>query len=345
MPGHELDEHLKAVAQNDKLAAFIAHTTRSVEKNPHVLLAYGWVLYMAIFSGGRYIRAALQDAGGPDGEFWASESSPIKPCSATVQSVHTWPQSGPSQSSESRSSTRTMSHSEDRGKQQSESAARNAVSLQFFNFSGNEDGEDIKRDFKKRMIEADHLLTPGEKEDIITEAQHIFSFMIDMVDELDSVCQTSPAAIAEASSGHRPFNYSRLSVQSTEEKSAQVETNLLHTSGRSGVGNIVKSSSRASFVDSVEKEMGTGPLERLRAVQLDSSGTRSRLHNFRKGVCWLAKPLGYRSWDEKYPRRPICPSMDWATLFVSTTVLAVLVGACAVWYYDYPLSQHVDSVF
>ncbi|RDW88505.1 hypothetical protein BP6252_00537 [Coleophoma cylindrospora] len=345
MSGHELDEHLKAVAQNAKLAAFIAHTTRSVEKNPHVLLAYGWVLYMAIFSGGRYIRAALQDAGGPEGGFWARESSPIKPCSATVQSVHTRPQSGPSQSNTSRLSTRTQSHSEDREKQQSESAARNAASLQFFNFSGDEDGEDIKRDFKKRMIEADSLLTPGEKEDIITEAQHIFGFMIDMVDELDSVCQTSPAAIAEASSGHRPFNYSRGSVQSTMEKSAQVETHLPLTSGRSGVGNIVKSSSGAGFVDSMEKEMGAGPVERLRALQLDSSGTRSRLHNFRRGVCWLAKPLGHRSSDEKYLRRPTCPSIDRATLFISTTVFAVLVSACAIWYYDYPLSQHVHSGF
>jgi hypothetical protein len=62
--------------------------------------------------------------------------------------------------------------------------------LQFFNFLGDEDGEDIKLEFKKRITEAEILLTPGEKEDIIDEAEDIFKFMVEMVGELDGVMGT-----------------------------------------------------------------------------------------------------------------------------------------------------------
>ncbi|KAK1828276.1 hypothetical protein QBC39DRAFT_265378 [Podospora conica] len=56
-----------------RLAAFLSHTRRSVASRPHVLLAYAWVLYMALFSGGRFILATLESAGP---EFW-SGSSPL----------------------------------------------------------------------------------------------------------------------------------------------------------------------------------------------------------------------------------------------------------------------------
>lgn len=56
-----------------RLSAFLAHTRRSVAKNPHVLLAYAWVLYMALFSGGRFILATLESAGP---EFWGGHDTP-----------------------------------------------------------------------------------------------------------------------------------------------------------------------------------------------------------------------------------------------------------------------------
>ncbi|TKA76709.1 hypothetical protein B0A55_03934 [Friedmanniomyces simplex] len=34
-----------------------------LSERPHILIAYGWVMYMAIFSGGRWIRQQLADAG------------------------------------------------------------------------------------------------------------------------------------------------------------------------------------------------------------------------------------------------------------------------------------------
>jgi hypothetical protein len=59
--------------------------------------------------------------------------------------------------------------------------------MEFFNFLGEEDGEDLKREFKKRVVEAELLLTEGEKEHIIAEAQVIFTSVVELVGELDNV--------------------------------------------------------------------------------------------------------------------------------------------------------------
>lgn len=46
---------------------FINHIKISTSRNPHVLVAYAWVMYMALFNGGRWMRAQLLAAGD---EFW-----------------------------------------------------------------------------------------------------------------------------------------------------------------------------------------------------------------------------------------------------------------------------------
>ncbi|KAI6084788.1 hypothetical protein F4821DRAFT_166929 [Hypoxylon rubiginosum] len=62
----QLDE---IVSESPLLTEFVQHIKKAVAKRPHVLLAYAWVLYMALFSGGRFIRASLErvDAASP---FW-----------------------------------------------------------------------------------------------------------------------------------------------------------------------------------------------------------------------------------------------------------------------------------
>jgi heme oxygenase len=187
-PEHKIDEQLEAVSQNGRLAEFIAYTKQSVEKNPHVLLAYAWVLYMALFSGGRYLRASLQGAGG-SGDFWNRDPSPVRPYSITTSH-------SPSPSLRRRSKSEIPPFGErtsgSRSNYRSENQASKMVpGLQFFNFLGDEDGEDIKREFKKRITEAEALLTNGEKEDIIDEAEEIFKFMVEMVSELDAVMGTN----------------------------------------------------------------------------------------------------------------------------------------------------------
>lgn len=68
-----LRRDLEKLGANDKreagqrFEALIQHITSSTLLKPHLLLAYTWLLYMALFSGGRYIRARLREAGS---EFW-----------------------------------------------------------------------------------------------------------------------------------------------------------------------------------------------------------------------------------------------------------------------------------
>lgn len=53
---------------------FIAQMRETVKQKPHVLVAYAWVMYMAIFSGGRWIRAQLQSAGD---QFWHCDKASL----------------------------------------------------------------------------------------------------------------------------------------------------------------------------------------------------------------------------------------------------------------------------
>ncbi|KAM3083649.1 hypothetical protein ACMFMG_002235 [Clarireedia jacksonii] len=217
-PEHEIEEQLKLVANGGQLAEFIAHTKQSVKKNPHVLLAYAWVLYMALFSGGRYLRASLKTAGGFE-DFWNRDPSPVRPYSVTREAQNFTPPSTAAADEELRSSARqqTRSNCHQMMKKQG---------LSFFDFVGGEDGEDIKREFKKRIAEAEVLLTEAEKADVIKEAQEIFSFMVMIVSDLDSVCGTTnedletvkATQLTRLHKEHKPLNRSRSSIALTQER-------------------------------------------------------------------------------------------------------------------------------
>ena len=122
----------------DKVAEFCTHIRRSVGHKPHVLVAYAWCYYMAVFSGGRWIRQQLMRAGT---DFWDSAA-------------------------------------EEEG-----SPAHNGLSLWFF--PGEDDGDDIKKAFNERLLDAEALFTPDERVDIIEEAKQIFNFSAQLVQELD----------------------------------------------------------------------------------------------------------------------------------------------------------------
>ncbi|TVY48606.1 Heme-binding protein [Lachnellula occidentalis] len=198
----KIDEELKAISQDGELAKFIAHTKQSVKKNPHVLVAYAWVLYMALFSGGRYLRASLKAAGGMGQNFWDREPSPVRPHAITraeleVQEagvVFTEPSDIWSPPEKRSGRGRKRAHSRSDG-----DIPKITPGLLFFDFIGDADGEDIKLEFKKRIAEAELLLTPGEKDDIIAEAQDIFRFMLQLIGELDSIMETSDEDLEMAS--------------------------------------------------------------------------------------------------------------------------------------------------
>ncbi|KAL8916754.1 MAG: hypothetical protein Q9172_006147 [Xanthocarpia lactea] len=48
-----------------RLEAFKLHIQSSLASRPHVLVAYTWIFYMALFSGGRYIRSKLRTGFAP----------------------------------------------------------------------------------------------------------------------------------------------------------------------------------------------------------------------------------------------------------------------------------------
>ena len=69
---HSTDlEVLLAKYPGDKVAAFCTHVRKSVNEKPWTLVAYAWCFYMAVFSGGRWIRAGLLKAGD---SFWPPQT-------------------------------------------------------------------------------------------------------------------------------------------------------------------------------------------------------------------------------------------------------------------------------
>ena len=64
-------EVLLAKYPGNKVAAFCTHIRETVHEKPWTLVSYAWCFYMAVFSGGRWIRAELLRAGP---EFWYADS-------------------------------------------------------------------------------------------------------------------------------------------------------------------------------------------------------------------------------------------------------------------------------
>lgn len=150
-----VDEQIEIAAQNRNLKKFVHHIKQSVGESPHVLLAYAWVLYMALFSGGRILRNSLKKAGP---EFWKTKCDPIMP----LNKACAYPD-------------------------KSHATAPISERLRFFHFNTAQDGEDLKREFKRRLVEAEDLLTTSERARIVHEAIHVFENMIALVSQLDHV--------------------------------------------------------------------------------------------------------------------------------------------------------------
>jgi len=276
----KIDEELKAISLNGKLAQFIAHTKQSVEKNPHVLVAYAWVLYMALFSGGRYLRAALKAAGGLGQGFWDREPSPVRPHIITrdVQAL---------QDSEVELAKPTgvwSSRISGRGRAKSRSDSdipKVTPGLLFFEFIGDDDGEDIKLEFKRRIKQAELLLTQGEKDDIIAEAQVIFSFMLELVGELDVLMETNEEDLEMSKLFRQSPNLmaSRDSVFVTQERLSRKTSNAAEKKGITP---------RYGYLDAIF----TGPVAKLFSLNESSSRVSFKQHEAK------LKEVGYfdRMW-------------------------------------------------
>ena len=117
----------------------------SLQNKPHLLIAYGWVMYMAIFSGGRWIRQQLSNAGA---EFWTGELDYVHGEKHVVPLF-------------------------------------DLPGFSFLSFDGDKDGEDIKELFKARLAEAETLLTQLERHEVMMAAQGLFEDCTALVGILD----------------------------------------------------------------------------------------------------------------------------------------------------------------
>ncbi|KAI1135690.1 heme oxygenase-like protein [Hypoxylon sp. FL0543] len=165
-------------AESPMLSSVLSHIKRSVTARPHVLLAYAWVLYMALFSGGRFIRASLEhvDASSP---FWMPFE---QESDAELKMPGGFPSSGLKRRGSEMPGERPLG---------------------FLRFDTPADGEDLKQLFKARVLalttgggaaaeeEAGQpRVTAEEREDVVREAQRIFELMLRVVGELDEICGT-----------------------------------------------------------------------------------------------------------------------------------------------------------
>ncbi|KAI1104895.1 heme oxygenase-like protein [Jackrogersella minutella] len=184
----ELAAQLAEVSASPVLQAFLSHTRRSVSAKPHVLLAYAWVLYMALFAGGRFIRASLERVD-PRSAFWG-------PLGASASSSFSEPGGGDDDDDDVTErmpggfpSSASVGERDGMDKVK-ERVERTQHPLSFFRFASPSDGQDLRQTFKARVADATWNLAAEEIDDVVAEARQIFERMIGVVGELDEVCGT-----------------------------------------------------------------------------------------------------------------------------------------------------------
>ena len=173
-----VEGQIHAIGQTERLGEFVRHIRRVIERKPHVLLAYSYIMYMALFAGGRFIRAALESAGD---EFWSQIVSPVQPLTKDCHSRENRHQKEHSQLDEDLEAESPLNPH-----------AKHGMPLRFFHFQTPLDGEDLKQQFKKRLLLSESVLTPKERQEIIQEAICIFDNMTLVVQQLDVVCIPDP---------------------------------------------------------------------------------------------------------------------------------------------------------
>lgn len=173
----ELDAEIRRiVTSGGALSEFTRRIRKSVEERPHVLISYGYILYMALFAGGRFIRSSLESQGF---SFW--EKIPVSLTQAGMSSSGEDSADGDiNQDSTSDDAGSVTSHTHS-------SSLHSPPPVSFLRFETPNDGEDLKSEFKGRLLDAECLLSENEKEEIVQEAAVIFEEMLSVVQQLDEL--------------------------------------------------------------------------------------------------------------------------------------------------------------
>lgn len=179
---HVLEDQLNVASQSPHLASMIEHVEKSIREKPLLLVTYTYIMYMALFAGGRFIRATLESTGD---EFWQTPLSPIRP---TMQPCV--PKPDPQDDN-----VEPRPHSEMH-------KCHHPLPLSFFHFNTPHDGEDLKVEFKRRLRICEAALEPQERDDIIHEAANVFQHITSLVHELDNMCDEDTTEDAASAPGH-----------------------------------------------------------------------------------------------------------------------------------------------
>ncbi|EHK26125.1 uncharacterized protein TRIVIDRAFT_188514 [Trichoderma virens Gv29-8] len=162
-----LDRQLLIIKGTGQLCAFISHIQQTIHAQPHTLVAYSYNFFMALFAGGRFIRASFEKAGD---EFWETVPMPIKPTMRPCEPKST-------------AATSPLEPTYD----WEETSFHSQTPLQFWRFNTAEDGEDLKRDYKERLLRLENELSPKERDDIVRESVVILENIESVVRQLDEI--------------------------------------------------------------------------------------------------------------------------------------------------------------
>jgi hypothetical protein len=227
---------MRMAGETGRLGEFTAHIRRSIEHRPHVLISYSYILYMALFAGGRFIRATLESTGDA---FWNETPSPVKPGMRECRQRSSSIDQPEVNASDFEISPTAHDTDEEPG-----------TPLSFFRFATPEDGEDLKREFKSRLLNAKNVITRHERLDIIQESICIFDNMELLVDQLDKVCaegdDTDGGTMENLSAlmGRAMAMRLRDSVAVTKDRAARSSSRMTSSTNSDGLCTIVKGRKR-----------------------------------------------------------------------------------------------------
>lgn len=175
----ELDTEIRRLVTSDgALSEFTRRIRKSVEERPHVLISYGYILYMALFAGGRFIRSSLESQRFQSFTFHNGNSLMLNLSDPSCG------EEGFTYRDINRNST-AVETPDETGSVYSHARLSAPPPVNFLRFDTPSDGEELKNDFKGRLLDAECLLSENEKEEIIQEAAVIFEEMLSVVQQLD----------------------------------------------------------------------------------------------------------------------------------------------------------------
>ncbi|KAL7903351.1 hypothetical protein HDV63DRAFT_120410 [Trichoderma sp. SZMC 28014] len=248
-----LDLQINGIKGTGELSVFISHIKQIVRAKPHVLIAYSYNLFMALFAGGRFIRATLEKAGE---EFWQIVPEHIKP---TMQPCE------PNLVIES-------------SLEQIEEDDKNLLPLRFWTFDSENDGEDLKQEYKAKLLQWESELTAEERDDILQESVYILENIGLLVGQLDAICSAVQDEEEEEPVVQIPMRPSLAGLLGGTQFGARLRDSLLIARER-GIGNPFRSKS----LDAVENEKGINHGDATASTETGCSGV-SKSMRFAKSL-------------------------------------------------------------